>query len=142
MARRVFTEPEEGRIVAAIAAAEKGNRGEVRVHVEQTCKGDPLVRARDRFHKLAMGNTSQDTAVLLFVAPGSRTAAVWAGQALYDGGADQWKAVVEAIAKDGKDGKVVDGIVAGLNKIGEILRAKLPGDDRSGDELPNTVTSS
>ena len=56
--RRFVTAVEEERLVAAIREAEKGNRGEVRVHIEARCKGDPLERAAFLFGELHMEQVS------------------------------------------------------------------------------------
>ena len=73
----MFTEPEEQRIVRAIANAERDNRGEVRVHVEERCPvAEPIDRARTLYRLLELDRTRDDTAVLLYIAEKSRVAAV------------------------------------------------------------------
>jgi uncharacterized membrane protein len=85
-----LTADEEERVVRAIANAERGNRGEVRVHVEKTCPTkDPVARARTVYQAQRLDQTRADTAVLLYVATGSRTCAVWAGAGIHpQGGAE------------------------------------------------------
>lgn len=137
-----LTADEEERVVRAIANAERANRGEVRVHVEKTCPAkDPVVRAHAVYKEQCLERTQGDTAVLLYVATGSRQCAVWAGAGIHQhGGAEFWKAVTDAVAEHSKQGKLVDGLVAALGKIGGLLRAHTPGTDTAGDELPNLVT--
>jgi uncharacterized membrane protein len=137
-----LTADEEERVVRAIANAERGNRGEVRVHVEKTCPAkDPVARAHAVYREQRLERTQGDTAVLLYVATGSRKCAVWAGAGIHQhGGAEFWKSVTDAVAEHSRHGKLADGLVAALGKIGELLRTHAPGADAAGDELPNLVT--
>jgi uncharacterized membrane protein len=113
--KRHFSRDQEAELVDAIRRAEQGNRGEVRVHVEATCKTEPLKRAEELFGSMCMDETSGDTGVLLYVATKSRKAAVWAGRGIHGAAADGvWQAAADAIA---------EGF-------------------RAGNELPNKVTTS
>ncbi|MFT3708354.1 MAG: TPM domain-containing protein [Archangium sp.] len=137
-----LTADEEERVVRAIANAERGNRGEVRVHIEKTCPAkDPVTRAHAVYKEQRLDQTQGDTAVLLYVATGSRKVSVWAGAGIHgQGGAEFWKSVTDAVAEHSKNGKLTDGLVAALGKIGELLRQHVPGTDTAGNELPNLVT--
>lgn len=133
---------EEKRVVDAIRRAERGSRGEVRVHVEARCKGDALARARDVFEELGMAKTADGTGVLLYVATADQKVAVFAGPGIHAGASpDAWREVVGAVAERAKDGDLAAGLEAGLGRVGEILRARAPGGDHAGDELPNVLTT-
>ncbi len=133
----------EQRVVAAIAAAERDNRGEVRVHIERRGRGPGLQRARRWFFELGMHRTAADTGVLLYVAVGDRQAAVFAGGALHaEVEPARWQAVIDAVTAGYGAGRPADGLCDGLARIGEILREALPGDDVHGNELPDAVSRS
>jgi uncharacterized membrane protein len=138
-----FDLKDEQRIVRAIANAERGNRGEVRVHVEARCPTkDPLKRARALYFALKMNQTRDDTAVLLYVADQSRACAVWSGAGIHArGGEAFWKGVTDAVAGGYRQSKGADGVCEALGKIGELLRQHVPGEDTAGNELPNAVTT-
>lgn len=69
MALTDFLETEEQLdIVKAIGAAERCTSGEIRVHVEPKCSGDPMARAIAVFNKLKMFETAQRNGVLIYVA--------------------------------------------------------------------------
>lgn len=141
--RRHFGRVEEAEIVDAIRRAEQGNRGEVRVHVEGACKGEPLDRAKQLFASMCMDETSGDTGVLLYVAVKSKRAAVWAGRGIHAAAADGvWQEAVDAIADGYRAGNGAAGVRAAVDKIGDLLREHVPGPDRAGNELPNEVTTS
>jgi uncharacterized membrane protein len=140
---QAFAADDEARVVAAITGAEQGNRGEVRVHVEERCRGDALARARAVFAELGMARTQESTGVLLYLAPNERKAAVFAGAGIHGAaGEGFWREVIDAVAKGYAGGTPVDGLEAALERIGAILREHAPGEDRAGNELPDAVTTS
>ena len=55
-------------LVRAIQTAEKNTSGEIRVHLEQVCKGDPCLRAAYVFSKLGMFRTKDRNGVLIYLA--------------------------------------------------------------------------
>lgn len=139
-----FTPDEEAQIVAGIRAAEHGNRGEVRVHVEESCPGgDALTRCRAVYEALGMRATRDDTGVLVYVAPKDRKVAVFAGSGIFGATTSGfWQEVVEAVADGYRSGDGVGGLVRGLVQIGDLLRTHAPGGDSAGNELPDAVTTS
>jgi uncharacterized membrane protein len=137
-----LSESERLAIVDAIGAAEHGNVGEVRVHLEERCPGDDaLARAKDVFGKLGMHRTKHATGVLLYVATKDRRAAVYAAEGLY-GATEQavWKGVVAKVAEGYKAGRPGQGLVEALGLVGEVLREHAAGHDEHGDELPNELS--
>lgn len=142
--RRILSREEERIVVQAIGEAEKGNRGEVRVHLESRCPvDDPLVRAGELFYELGMQRTAGGTGVLLYVAERDRRAAVFAGPGIH-GAAEKnfWQDAVNIVAEGFSTGEPARGIIRALGMIGALLREKVPGEDLSGNELPDEVTRS
>ncbi|MEO0325111.1 MAG: TPM domain-containing protein [Myxococcota bacterium] len=128
-------------VVAAIAEAERGHRGEIRVHVEARCKGEALARAALLFEELGMRRTAEATGVLLYVALASRKVAVFADAGVHASAEDGfWDRVVEAVAGGFRSGEPVAGLLEAVGRIGVLLRAHAPGGDVAGDELPNTLS--
>ena len=128
----------------AIAEAERGNRGEVRVHVERrNPRAGPRSRAGELFRELGMHDTREGTAVLLYVCLDEKSAAVWAGAGI-EGAAEPgfWDAVVERIERGARDGDLAGALVHAVGRIGTLLRLHVPGDDDAGNELPDAITSS
>jgi uncharacterized membrane protein len=138
----LFVAAESERLVAAIADAERGNRGEVRVHLEQRCpRGDALERAKRVYAQLGLHQTRDDTAVLLYVALNDRKVAVYAGSGIHGAAeAGFWSIVVDRVAAGFKKGEPVEGLVAALEEIGDLLRTHAAGDDTAGNELSDQVS--
>jgi uncharacterized membrane protein len=139
-----FTPAQERLLTQAIAEAEEGNRGEIRVHVEAECPADdPVERAAALFEELGMSATEDDTGVLLYIATASRACAVFAGEGVV--GAEEpafWNEVAEAIALGFGRKDPVAGIEMALLRLGQLLRRVVPGEDAAGNELPDLVTTS
>jgi uncharacterized membrane protein len=134
----------EAAVVAAIKRAERGNRGEVRVHLEARAPGgDALARAEQLFRALGVHRTKDGTGVLLYVAVDDRKAAVFAGPGVHGAqGVTFWQGVTDAVAAEAREGRLAAGLVAALDLVGAALRERVAGDDRHGNELPDAVSSS
>ena len=128
-------------IVQAIGAAEVGNQGEVRLHIEKSCRVDsPIDRAREIFDATGMQETVAGTGVLLYVAVQSRAACVYAGAGIHDAIEEGfWQEVADEVAEGFSTQKPCDGLVSAIHKIGEILREHFPSEDEAGNELSNKV---
>ncbi len=138
-----LTARERRELQAGIAAAERGHRGEIRVHIESRYPGDgPMQRAEVLFHELGLDRTRDGTGVLLYVAERDRKTAVFAGPGIYGArAAGFWNDVAAAVARGYAQGERMAGLLRALAMIGEILRDAAPGEDTAGNELPNEVTT-
>ena len=135
---------DEEYIISAISEAEKGNRGEIRVHIEKKCPREKVFdRAKELFELFEMHQTREGTGMILYIAIEDRLAAIFAGHGIHgEEEPDFWQKVVNTVANESKRGSITSGIVMALGIIGEFLRRVVPGDDDSGNELPNEVTIS
>ena len=75
-ARNFFTEEEKENIKLSIKNAELDTSGEIRVHVENKCKGEVLDRAAYVFDKLKMNKTELRNGVLFYLAIKNRKFAI------------------------------------------------------------------
>ncbi len=140
----LLTPPERLRLVDAIADAERGSAGEVRLHLEARCPGgDALARARQLFGELGLHKTKQGTGVLLYVAELDRKTAVYAGAGIHAAvAAAFWEGVTREVAGGFRRGAALDGITTAIDHIGDTLRKHRPGPDIHANELPNEVSGS
>lgn len=141
----MFDQVERQELSAAIAAAEKGHRGEVRVHLERRCPGprSPSERAEELFAAFRMDRTREDTAVLLYVSFDDGRSAVHAGSGVRQAAAAGfWRSVAEEIDRGFAIEEPLAGLCAAIEQIGELLREHAPGEDLAGNELPDAITTS
>ena len=118
---------DDKRIVAAIAAAEARSRGEIRVHVADGPVENVEREGASTFERLGMTATAERNGVLLFVAPASQRFAVLGDTAIHEHcGAGFWSDVAAAMAARFRAGDFTDGIVAGVEAVGEALARHFP----------------
>ncbi len=97
--------------------------------------------AMDQFMSHGLHLTRDRTGVLIFAALAEHRAEVIADEGIYKAAPNTvWDDVVADLVAGMKQGKVADGFVAAVTRVGQILAAHVPvkGDDRN--ELPDGLT--
>lgn len=139
--KRFFSPQDETIIINAIQEAEKNTSGELRVHVEKSCKGDPFDRAVAVFHKLNMQATRQQNAVLFYIAHGSQKLAIVAGKGINDVvPANFWDTIRNQLVQEFKNGNTAIGLAAAITQCGLQLQHFFPWQSDDTNELPNTIS--
>ena len=138
-----ISEEDRHRLVNAIGVAEQGSRGELRIHIEAKCAGDAFERARFFFRHFKMHHTRDGTGVLLYISPGGRKTAIFAGRGIHKAAGDAlWSDAVKQVADGFRSDNPIGGIESAILLVGEAMRRCAPGEDTAGNELPNEVTLS
>ncbi len=138
--RHFFSKLDSDRIVEAIAQAETDTSGEIRVHVTRSEPADIEARARERFEKLGMTATAERNAVLFYIAPRIRKFQILGDTGVHEKCGDNfWKATAQEMEESFRNGEFTGGVVAGIDRIGEVLKAHFPRGPENRDELPNAV---
>jgi uncharacterized membrane protein len=127
-------------ITTAIAQAEAATSGEIRVHLDPRCPGEPQARAAVVFEQLGMARTAERNGALVYVSLEDRRLAVIGDAGLHARvGQDYWEALVARVSGDLRAGRVREGLVTAVQELGAVLRAHFPRrpDDRNelGDEV-------
>jgi uncharacterized membrane protein len=140
MAGRFFSQFDSDRIVAAIAAAEKGTSGEIRVHITRHAPKDLEERARRRFELLGMTRTAERNGVLLYIAPKARAFRILGDTAIHEKcGDDFWKDVAGEMEAAFRRGELTEGVVRGVARAGEVLARHFPRGAKDKNELPDDI---
>ena len=135
-----FSQIDNDRIVKAIADAESASSGEVRVHVTHRKPEDLEARARRRFELLGMTKTADRNGVLFYIAPGLRRFQILGDAGIHEKcGADFWKDVAGEMEESFRRGEFTEGIVRGVQKVGELLAVHFPRSTQDRNELPNAI---
>ena len=132
---------DEQEIVNAILKAEKNTSGEIRVHIEHGTKLDPYERAQEVFHSLKMENTKDSNGVLLYIAVNDRTFVIYGDKGINEVVSKTfWNDTKDVIQTHFKKGQFKQGIVEGILKAGEELKAHFPYTSDDTNELRNEVS--
>jgi uncharacterized membrane protein len=101
---------------------------------------DPVATAQEAFLKLGMQATKHRNAVLIFVAPRSRTFAVIGDEAVHAKcGESFWRELAAAMTGHFQRGEFTDGIVNGIDRAGEMLAGHFPHEPDDKNELPDDI---
>jgi len=137
-----FTQAEKDSIKKAIADAEYMTSGEIRIHIENTCKGDVLDRAATLFEKLGMVKTKQRNGVLFYIAVKSHKFAI-----LGDAGINEkvpenfWAAIKENMGGHFSQGQYCTGLSEGIVQAGVQLKKWFPRQTDDANELPDDIST-
>ena len=140
-AKELFTEELQKQVVAAIETAELSTSGEVRVHLDDKCKGEVLDRAAYVFEKLEMHKTEQRNGVLFYLAVEDKKFAI-----LGDAGINQkvpdnfWEEIKSEVIANFKKGDFAGGLSSGIVKAGEQLKSHFPYQEDDVNELDNEIS--
>lgn len=139
--KRFLSEDECDRVVRSISEAEHKSSGEIRIHIDNKCPGDPKERALRTFHALKMENTAMRNGVLIYVSPSDRKLAV-----IGDKGINRvvssgfWKDICISLSKAFAAGLFADGLCEAVLMVGVKLKEYFPYLEDDVNELPDEVT--
>lgn len=128
-------------VVAAIEQAELNTSGEIRVHLESKCKGDPLQRACFIFNHLKMYRTAQRNAVLIYVAYDSRKMAIVGDEgvnAVVNAG--YWDHIIAGLASGFSEGRYAEALVGAVTDVGNVLKQFFPYQAGDINEQSNEIS--
>lgn len=140
-ARNFFTAEQQQMILHAIAEAESHTSGEVRLHLEDHCSGDPVTRAQYLFHKIGMDKTDERNGVLIYLAVRDRKFAIIGDSGINDRVPEHfWTSIRDAMTNQFKMQAFTEGICAAIQETGVKLKTFFPRAVDDTDELTNEIS--
>ncbi len=142
-AKEFFENLDRPAILEAIRRAEAKGRGEIRVHLHHGRVGDVRKAAEATFLRLGMDRTAHRTGCLIFIVPEERSFAVIGDTAVHEKVGDAfWHGARDAAAARFAEGRFAEGIVAAVDRIGDVLAEHFPAGpgETDVDELPNELS--
>jgi uncharacterized membrane protein len=140
-ARTFFSDAEKQELVAAIRKAEQRTSGEIRLHLEEKCKGDAFERALVLFKKLKMDKTAARNGVLFYLATGDKKFAIVADAGINDKvPANFWDGIKNRMQQAFKQGDFLAGVAGGLQEAGEQLETHFPFLRTDSNELSDDIS--
>ena len=131
---------DDARVTAAIQSAENRTSCEFRVIVSRRGAPDPVAAATEKFVDLDMHKTKLRNAVLIYVAPASRTFALYADTAAHRHvGQPLVQRLAAEMGEHFKRGDFTAGLEHVLRVLSESLAQAFPADASLGNELSDTV---
>ena len=138
---KFLTAEQQETVVSAVRLAEKGTSGEIRVHIDGTCSGDPVKRAEEVFFKLGMHKTELRNGVLIYLACNSKVFAIIGDKGINDVVPENfWNDIVQAMAEQFRKGDFTAGLSEAALMVGEKLKAYFPYQEDDVNELPDEIS--
>ena len=120
-----FSEDDKKQILDAIREAEHRTSGEIRVHLENSCKIDVLDRAAYIFEKLKMHQTKLRNGVLFYLAVKDRKFAILGDAGINRVVADDfWDQIKENMLNEFKEERFAQGLTTGISMTGKAFPAR------------------
>jgi uncharacterized membrane protein len=136
-----FTREQQEAIVRAIGEAEHATSGEIRVHIETSCKGDVLDEAAWLFRKLGMHRTADRNGVLIYLALKEHRFAI-----IGDTGINAvvppgfWDNIRDHMKQRFSENLFTEGLTEGIIMAGEQLKEHFPYAKDDINELTDTIS--
>jgi uncharacterized membrane protein len=142
--KEFITKLDHDRIVKAIREAESKTSGQIRIYIQRgELKGDPLESAVKKFGELRMHETTDRSAVLIYVVPRARKLAVVGDQGIHEKCGDTlWQRVVSKMTDHFKKERFTDAIVDAVRELGAVLSEHFPHQSGGQNELPDEIIES
>ncbi len=136
-----FTPEQQEVIVRAIGEAEHSTSGEIRIHVETSCKANVLDEAAWLFKKAGMDKTADRNGVLIYLALKERSFAI-----IGDTGINAvvppgfWDSIRDLMQQRFSEGRFAEGLAEGVLMAGEKLKEHFPVAIDDINELPDAIS--
>lgn len=136
-----FSKEQQSQILESVKEAEEATSGEIRVHIETSCKGEVLDRAAWIFKKLGMHKTAERNGVLFYLAVSDRKFAI-----IGDAGInakvpeDFWDSIKELLGKEFREGRFTEGLCEGIKHAGMQLKSHFPHKSDDRNELSDEIS--
>jgi uncharacterized membrane protein len=140
-AKKFFSKEQQESIQKAISAAELNTSGEIRVHIDDECKGDVLATAAIVFSDLRMDKTKLRNGVLFYLSVNDQMFAIIGDKGINEKvPVDFWDNIRDNMLAHFKQEQFTEGLNKGIAMAGEKLKAHFPLETGDINELSNDVT--
>jgi uncharacterized membrane protein len=136
-----FTRAQQDAIKQAIGEAEHATSGEIRVHIETSCKADVLDEAAWLFRKLGMHKTADRNGVLIYLALEEHKFAI-----IGDTGINSvvplgfWDEIRDQMKKRFSENMFTEGLTEGILMAGNQLKEHFPHLKDDINEITDTIS--
>ena len=140
-ARKFFTTEQQHEIVEAIRQAEANTSGEIRVHIDNHCRGDIMDRSAMVFNILKMNETAERNGVLIYLAIKDKKFSIIGDEGINKMVEhDFWNDVKDMMAGHFRSGNFTEGIIQGVLRVGEKLKTFFPHKSDDINELSDDIS--
>lgn len=137
----ILNREEDRRVVEAIKQAEMNTSGEIKVHIENRCRGDVEARSLFLFKHLKLNETKLRNGVLIYLAIKDHKFAILGDEGInHVVESNFWNDVKDLMLSHFKEGEFAEGLVKGIERCGEKLQAFFPYQTDDVNEIPDDIS--
>lgn len=137
----ILNREEDRRVVEAIKQAELNTSGEIKVHIENHCKGDVEQRSLFIFNRLKLNETKLRNGVLIYIAVKDHKFAILGDEGINDVVENNfWNDVKELMLSYFREGRFTEGLELGIQRCGEKLKIFFPYQSDDINEIPDDIS--
>lgn len=137
----ILNREEDHKIVEAIKQAELNTSGEIKVHIENHCRGDVEQRSLTVFNKLKLNETKLRNGVLIYLAVKDRKFAILGDEGINNVVENGfWDDVKDMMLSHFKEGNFTEGLEQGIIRCGEKLKTYFPYQTDDTNEIPDDIS--
>ena len=137
----ILNREEDRRVVEAIKQAELNTSGEIKVHIENHCRGDVEERSLVVFNRLKLNETKLHNGVLIYLAARDHKFAILGDEGINKVVEDGfWNDVKDLMMNHFKEGRFADGLEQGIQRCGEKLKIYFPCQSDNTNEIPDDIS--
>ncbi len=137
----ILNREEDRRVVEAIKQAERNTSGEIKVHIENRCKGDVEERSLVVFNKLKLNETKLRNGVLIYLAVRDHKFAILGDEGINNVvGQGFWNDVKDLMLSHFKENRFAEGLEQGIQRCGEKLKTYFPYQSDDINEIPDDIS--
>ncbi len=140
-ASNFFTKEQQEYLRQAIMNSELDTSGEIRVHIENTCKGDAMERALAVFIKLGMDKTESRNGVLIYLAIENRKFAIIGDEGIHAVVTEVfWESIKNKMMNQFRENNFTEGLVEAITETGIQLKKYFPHQSDDKNELQDDIS--
>jgi uncharacterized membrane protein len=137
----ILNREEDRRVVEAIKQAELNTSGEIKVHIENHCRGDVEERSLVVFNRLKLNETKLHNGVLIYLAARDHKFAILGDEGINKVVEDGfWNDVKDLMMNHFKESRFADGLEQGIQRCGEKLKNYFPCQSDNTNEIPDDIS--
>ena len=137
----ILNHEEDHRVVEAIKQAELNTSGEIKVHIENHCRGDVEKRSLQVFNHLKLNETQLRNGVLIYLAIKDHKFAILGDKGINNVVGDGfWNDVKDLMLDHFKEGRFTEGLELGIMRCGEKLKTYFPYQSDDVNEIPDEIS--
>ena len=137
----ILNREEDHRIVKAIKQAEMNTSGEIKVHIENHCKGNVEKRSLFVFNRLKLNETKLRNGVLIYLAVKDHKFAILGDEGINKVVEDGfWNDVKDLMQHRFKENRFAEGLEEGIMRCGEKLKTFFPYQSDDTNEISDDIS--